>query len=223
MNGIGARPVGGRPRVALAPAWVDRGMAWPKIDFTKYTKNMPKPFQYALHKTAFRPAKGEVGRKLVRSVLDVVALEDALDVFEETVQAANQSDRLLDLLALRGERDKVVIERRSGPSWSTDEVGQALKRSSETVRAQIAADKLVGYHALGDRTRLRLPAWQFQPGGAPHPWVPALIAAFGANGWSLLDFVTAPRTDLGQSDYLHLLSNGRTEQVLAAARRSNPD
>jgi hypothetical protein len=184
---------------------------------------MTKTHRYALQKTAYRTSSGDAGRQLVRSVLDVVKLEDALDVLEETVQAANRSDRLLDLLAIRGERDKVTIERRSGPSWSTDEVGKALKRSSETVRAQIAADKLVGYHALGDRTRIRLPAWQFQPGGAPHPWVAALLEAFGANGWSLLDFLTVPRTDLGQSDYLHLLSNGRTEQVLAAARRSNPD
>lgn len=184
---------------------------------------MTKTHRYALQKTVHRTSSGDAGRQLVRSVLDVVKLEDALAVLEETVQAANRSDRLLELLAIRGERDKVTIERRSGPSCSTEEAGQALKRSSETVRAQIAADKLVGYHAPGDRTRVRLPVWQFQAGGAPHAWVPALIEAFGANGWSLLDFVTAPRNDPGQSDHLHLLLNGRVQQVLAAARRSNPD
>jgi hypothetical protein len=161
-------------------------------------------------------------RALVRSVLDVVPIDEALEVLTEHVAKLNRRDPILAVQALRGERSKPAIDDRSGPSWSTDEAANHLKKSSETIRKYVAANKLVAYSAPGDRTRLRLPVWQFRDRDV-HEWVSRLIAAFGANGWGLVDFVTAPRTHLNGSHYLHLLQSGRSDDVMAAARRSNPD
>jgi hypothetical protein len=170
---------------------------------------------------------GERGDALILSVLDVVPLPRVIELLGERVREANRADQMLAVLTLRGERAKPRIEARSGPSWSTEEVAAKLGKTSETVRAHIADGKLVGYTADGDRTRWRLPAWQLEgaaPHAAPHAWVPRLIAAFGANGWGLLDFLTAPREGADAApDYLHLLLEGRVEDVIAAARRANPD
>jgi len=159
-------------------------------------------------------------RDLVRSVLNVVPLDDVIQVLTEHVRAENRD--VLTVRALKGERAKPEIDRRSGPSWSTEQAAKRLKKSSETIRNYIAADKIVAYSAPGDRTRLRLPVWQFDDRDV-HEWVPSLIGAFGSNGWGLVDFVTVPRTDLNGSHFLHLLQSGRAEEVIAAARRSHPD
>jgi hypothetical protein len=162
---------------------------------------------------------------LIRSVLDMVSPQSVLDALVGYVRRANNADQLLATLALRGERAKPAIEGRSGPAWSTEEVGGRLAKSPETIRNRVAGDKLVGYRAMNDRTRLRLPVWQFHQGRETtvHPWVPDLLSAFGANGWALLDFVTVPRAHLDGSHYLSLLLAGRAGEVIAAAKRSNPD
>jgi hypothetical protein len=162
---------------------------------------------------------------LIRSVLDMVSPQSVLDVLVGYVRRANDADQLLATLALRGELAKPVIEARSGPAWSTEEVGRRLGRHPETIRNHVAANKLVGYRAMNDRTRLCLPVWQFHQGRetTTQPWVPDLLSAFGGNGWALLDFVTAPRTDLDGSHYLSLLLADRAGEVMAAAKRSNPD
>lgn len=160
---------------------------------------------------------------LMRSVLDVVPWEDALDAMTERARELNHAEAMLEMLELRGERAKPLIERRSGAALSTDEAGRLLGKSAETVRTWIAQDKLVGYHAAGDRTRIRLPLWQFRADQRVHEWVQPLVAAFGSNGWAVLEFVTAPRVELGGVSYLNWLLNGRDADVIAAARRTNPE
>jgi hypothetical protein len=49
------------------------------------------------------------------------------------------------------------------------------------------------------------------------------VAAFGANGWGLIDFVTVPRTHLDGRSYLQFLQSDRAREVIAAAKRANPD
>jgi hypothetical protein len=168
------------------------------------------------------PLASERMRGLVRSVLDVVPLSDALQVFTEYVQHANSSDALLAALSLRGERAKPLIESRSGSALGTEDVGQLLRVNPETVRNWLTLNKLVGYRAPGDRTRIRLPAWQFRGHQGIHDWVVPLIAAYGDNGWALLDFVTVPRSSLSGMSYLSWLQNGQHAEVIAAAKRSNP-
>lgn len=165
----------------------------------------------------------EPARDLVMAVLKMVPLGVVIDLLTDQVRAANRTDQLLAALTLRGDLEKPTIQARSGPSLSTEEAGKRLGVSSETIRSRITKNALVGYEAPGDRTRLRLPLWQFDAKGGVHAWVPRLLAAFGSNGWSLLDFVTVPRTPLEGGDYLHLLRNGHVDEVTAAAMRSNAD
>ncbi len=57
-------------------------------------------------------------------------------------------------------------------------------------------------------------------------WVIALLKAFGANGWGLVDFVTVARAPLDGRNYLALLESGepaQIAQVLAAAQRTDAD
>jgi excisionase family DNA binding protein len=171
------------------------------------------------------PLVGNQMRHLVRSVLAVVPLADALEVFSEFVQDSNESAAMLAVATLRGEEGKPLIESRSGPSNSTEEAGERLGKTAETVRNWIEQGRLVAYRAIGDRTRIRLPIWQFDDGHGVRPWVSSLIAAYGANGWSLLDFVTVPRSSLGGAPFLHRLLGGNEPdiaEVVAAARRTNP-
>jgi hypothetical protein len=166
---------------------------------------------------------GEPLRDLIDFVLKVAPVKAVIDVLTDRVRAQNRSGPQLDALALRGELAKPAIQERSGPSLSTAEVGELLEKSDQTIRNRVKANQLVAYEAPGDRTRLRLPLWQFDAKGGVHRWVPALVAAFGTNGWGLVDFVTVPRTSLKGLNYLHLLLNDRSDEVVAAARRSNPD
>jgi hypothetical protein len=128
---------------------------------------------------------------------------------------------ILEYLTLQGDRAKPRIEHASGPSLSTEEAGQVIGKSSETVRGYIRKNLLAAYTAANDPTKLRVPAWQFDSAEV-YEWVPRLIEAFGDNGWPLLDFVTVERVSLGKR-YLDLLREGEVEPVIAAARRANPD
>jgi hypothetical protein len=167
----------------------------------------------------------ERSKRLVRSVLDVVPLDTAIEAFYEKALEANQAEPMLAVAALRGERAKPRIEARSGLSESTAETGKRLRKSSETIRNWIDRGALIAYRAADDPTRLRLPLWQFD-GGSVRPWVAPLIEAYGDNGWGLVDFVTVPRAALGGAPYLHGLLSGRHAQLeatLKAARRADPD
>jgi hypothetical protein len=52
-----------------------------------------------------------------------------------------------------------------------------------------------------------------------------VIAAYGHNGWGLLDFLTVPRENLQGLSYLSLTERGEDgiREVIEAAGRSNPD
>lgn len=128
---------------------------------------------------------------------------------------------ILEYLTLQGDHAKPRIEHASGPSLSTEEAGQVIGKSSETVRGYVRRNLLAGYTAANDPTKLRVPAWQFD-GAEVYEWLPRLIEAFGENGWPLLDFVTVERVSLGKS-YLDLLREGEVEPVITAAKRANPD
>lgn len=134
----------------------------------------------------------------------------------------NKSESMLEFLTSKGERAKPGIERASGLSLSTEEAADVLGKSPETIRSYIKNKQLVGYLAAADHTKFRLPRWQFNEKGL-HDWVRRLIDAFGDNGWSLLDFVTVARTNIEGDSYLDLLRTGNVEEVIAAAKRANPD
>ena len=175
---------------------------------------------------ATAPAAAELegpARDLVVAVLKMVPVDVVLELLTDQVRTANRAEPLVAALTLQGDLEKPKIQERSGPSLSTEEAGKLLGVSSETVRSRIAKKSLVGYAAPGDRTRVRVPRWQFDGSGGVHAWVPGLVAAFGGSGWGLLDFVTVPRSTLDGGNYLHLLLNGRADEVIAAALRSNPD
>lgn len=161
--------------------------------------------------------------RLVLALLENVPIDEVMATLREYVMESNRADQMLEALALKGELAKPLIDRASGPSWSTEEAGRAIGKSSETLRNYVRDNLLVGYTAAGDKTRLRIPQWQFDGQSKPHDWVSELIAAFGENGWPLIDFVTASRDNRNGKNYLHLLLNGQAEDVIAAAKRSNPD
>ena len=174
-------------------------------------------------------------RALIANALKLVPMDVVLDELADQARLGHRADKLLATLALRGDQDKLLIEDRSGPAIGTEEAGRRLGVTAETVRTRIARNLLVGYAAPADRTKIRLPLWQFTSDGV-HPWVVPLLAAFGGNGWGLLDFVTVPRhledtadaNDKGgagpaESNYLHRLLTGHVDEVIAAASRSNPD
>ena len=166
---------------------------------------------------------GEKAKALMRSLLEVVSHEDAISVLREVTEENAQSGLAMQLLELQGERAKPTIQARSGPFISTAEAAERLDCSAQHVRNLVERDELVGYPALGDRTRTVLPLWQFSGAKTVHAWIPDLIKAYGDNGWALLHFVTVPRTDLGGDNYLHRLQTNRVDEALVAIRRSNPD
>jgi len=156
----------------------------------------------------------------IRKFLAPVRVDRLIDLIKERIVKENGRE-IVEFLALKGEREKPRIENASGPSLSTEEAGEVLSKSSETVRNHIKKNLLVGYTAANDQTKVRLPRWQFD-GSKVYEWVPRLIEAFGENGWPLLNFVTVLRERLGKS-YLDLLQAGEVDKVVAAAKRANPD
>ena len=129
----------------------------------------------------------------------------------------------LTVLKWRGDRSKPAIEEASGPSMTTSAAAKRLRCSMERVRSRIMRGTIAGYPALGSPRRWRIPLWQFDSGKKIHAWVPELIHAYGSNGWGLIHFVCVPRISLEGGRYLHLLQTGRADDVLTAAKRSNPD
>ena len=204
---------------------LDRCSRWPRFTLTNFANTMNKATATPLPDAPISvpSVSGPRAKNLMLSVLEVVSTGDVIEAIQEKIEKNAQSDYAVALARLRGEQAKPAIEAASGPSISTAVAAKRLKRSAEHIRNQIERDNLVGYPALGDRTRFLLPLWQFAAENLVHPWVPELIKAYGSNSWALLHFVTVPRTNLDGDYYLHLLQTGRVDEVLAAARRSNLD
>jgi hypothetical protein len=180
-----------------------------------------KPYSAKTSKRPLNPAFTDKAEVL--ALLHEVPVDWMLEGLRLRVLEDNRSEPMLEFLTSKGERAKPGIERASGLSLSTEEAADMLGRTAETIRSYITNKQLVGYRAAADRTKIRLPQWQFAENGL-HDWVPRLIEAFGDNGWSLLDFVTVARTNIeGGHSYLDLLRAGNVEEVIAAAARANPD
>lgn len=130
-----------------------------------------------------------------------------------------------ELAALEGDAVKPAIENRSGPSLSTVEAAEMLKRTTQTIRNMVERNELIAYPEIHGRG-WRFPRWEFTH-GTVHEWVAPILEAYGYNGWGLLDFLTVPRIVDGESfTYLERLKSLRPEaitDVREAARRSNPD
>ncbi len=140
-----------------------------------------------------------------------------------TLRCKEIGNLAMTVLKWRGDQIKPAIEEASGRWITTNAAGKRLKCSAERIRKQITRGAMVGYPALGNQRRWRIPLWQFAKGNKIHAWVPELIRAHGSNGWALIHFVSVPRISLDGGNLLHLLQSGRVGDVLAAARRSNPD
>ncbi|MDX2187835.1 MAG: helix-turn-helix domain-containing protein [Opitutaceae bacterium] len=113
-----------------------------------------------------------------------------------------------------------------GGSYSSEELARLLGVTSETVRNFLKRGRLIAHPALSGKGS-RFPKWQFEPQGkflAVVPWLEPLIAAYGHNGWGLVDLLTVPRDTAKGLSYLALLQQGEkgVQTVLAAAKRSNP-
>lgn len=127
----------------------------------------------------------------------------------------------------RGDQAKPMIENRSGPAYSTEQVAAKLNVSDTTVRNMFERGDLVAYPALRGKG-LKFPYWQFTTEGrrmSVKPWIKPLLAAFDENGWALLDFITVPRTHLDGISYLAHTERGAdaVREVIEAAGRTNPD
>lgn len=148
-----------------------------------------------------------------------------LDIAREVVhREIAQPITAWELSAMQGDLAKPQIEARSGVPYTTEEAADRLNVSGQTVRNWIERGELIAYPARAGKG-LRLPRWQFVPDGKVKPWVAEVIAAYGHNGWGLLDFLTVPREHLEGMSYLASTERGEdaTRQVVAAAGRSNPD
>ena len=140
-----------------------------------------------------------------------------------TLRRKDLGDLAIAVLKWHGDQLKPAIEEASGPSITTTEAAKRLRSSTERVWSQIMRGTIVGYPALSDQRRWLIPLWQFTKENKIHKWVPELIHAYGSNGWGLIHFVCVPRISLEGGRYLHLLQTGRADDVLTAAKRSNPD
>lgn len=148
-----------------------------------------------------------------------------LDIASELVRReVEEPSTAWELSALWGDLAKPQIEGRSGEPYSTEEAAARLNVTGQTVRNRVESGELIAYPARTGKG-LRLPRWQFVVGGGAKPWVAPVIAAYGHNGWGLLDFLTVPRENLQGLSYLSLTERGEDgiREVIEAAGRSNPD
>lgn len=160
-------------------------------------------------------------RHLLRSVH--MPISRLVAIAREELEASPESLVEWDIADLQGEAAKPLIEHRSGPALTTDELAERRNVSDETIRKMAGRGELICYPALRGKG-WRFPAWQFAgKRGDIAPWVSELVKTYGHNGWGLIDFVTVPREN-GVS-YLTLLHSGDegVREVLSAAERSNPD
>jgi len=119
------------------------------------------------------------------------------------------------------------LEGLCGLCLSTREMAKKLGVSRRTVLNRYHRDELISFPALFWRNWRRFPQWQFTAAGdrvSPLPWVQPLIAAYGQNGWRLIEFLIAPRPP--GSSYLSKLIGGGgagVEEVTAAAKLSRAE
>ena len=167
---------------------------------------------------------GGLAESVIRMAMRDLPVRRLFELLREKVREGVTPEEGWEHAALRGEASKPVIEARSGAALSTAEAAERLEVTEQTIRNRVRSGELIQYPARRGRGWL-LPHWQFS-GMAPaaiQPWVQPLITAYGHNGWGLVDFLTVPRTDHHGATYLSLLQAGKVGEVLAAARRANPE
>lgn len=170
----------------------------------------------------------EVAEQTISNLLPLLKSERILELARQAIIDRNaMGSAPWEVATLEGEIAKPMIEVRSGIAHSTDAVADLLSVSDETVRNMLKRDELIAYPALRGKGN-RFPAWQFDTStrtARVHPWVKEILAAYGHNGWGLLDFLTVPRIPDGGLNYLSKFQRGAegVAEVIAAARRSNPD
>jgi hypothetical protein len=114
------------------------------------------------------------------------------------------------------------IERICGVCLSTSETANRLGVTKNAAANLYYYDALISFPSLKETDQRRFPVWQFKMTDGPNaaqPWVQPLIAAFGQNGWALVEFLTKPRRP-GRT-YVDILINGADadrKQVIAAAK-----
>jgi hypothetical protein len=119
------------------------------------------------------------------------------------------------------------IEGLCGLCLSTRETAKKLGVSRRTVLNRYHRDELLSFPALFGKNWRRFPLWQFiEAGGGVSTllWVQPLVAAFGQNGWRLIEFLIAPRPP-GLSYLSKLIDGGGVdvEEVIAAAKQSRAE
>jgi hypothetical protein len=171
----------------------------------------------------------EVAENGIRALLKASNLSPSrlIALAREQQQAMWDAKARWEEAVFRGDQAKPMIEGRSGPAYSTDQVAEKLSVSDTTVRNMFERGELVAYPALRGKG-LKFPFWQFSTGGrrsTVKPWVKPLLSELDENGWALLDFLTVPRTDLDGISYLAHMERGDEAvcQVLEAAARANPE
>lgn len=101
-------------------------------------------------------------------------------------------------------------------TYSSDEIGQKLGASRETINAWRKEGRLLGVERA--QRGVRYPKQQIGPNFAPLP-VHEIVTALGGDHWSAWRFLAAPVPELGGATGFALLRAGKTEmlkQVLAA-------
>lgn len=121
------------------------------------------------------------------------------------------------------EDSQARVEQLCGFCLSTSETANRLGVTKNTVAHLYYCDALISFPSLKETDQRRFPVWQFTMTSGPNaarPWVQPLIAAFGQNGWALVEFLTRLRPP-GKSYIFRLLHDGNAavKQVIAAARR----
>lgn len=166
--------------------------------------------------------------RIMSLVLPYMSSERIVSLVWQAIQERDAEDPAVwQIATLRGELAKPLIEARSGPSLSIKEVAALLSVSIARARDLVRRRRLIVYPAL-DGPRSCFPIWQFTAAIAPakiHAWVAPLLAAYGPNGWGLVDFLTVPRVADSGRNYLHkvLWESRGVSEVISAARRCNPD
>ena len=175
------------------------------------------------------PLTGEqVAELTIRQLMPFVSVERLLSLFRQAIEERNAAGAAIwEFATMAGELAKPLIEARSGASLSIEEVAELLSVSKTDVQAMLQHDELIAYPSL-DGHHSRFPVWQFTAAISPakvHIWVAPLLAAYGPNGWGLIDFLTVPRiTDNGLNYLNKILGEPKSvSEIIAAARRCNPD
>lgn len=178
-----------------------------------------------MHTTTHGDAGLRVAEDTIRHLLRSVHLPVSrlVAIAREELAAAPEALAEWEIADLQGEAAKPLIEHRSGPALTTEALAARRRVSGETIRKMAGRGELIHYPALRGKG-WRFPLWQFH-GTETAPWVGQVIQAYGHNGWGLVDFLTVPRENHNGHAYLTLLQTGEAgvRDVLAAARRSNPD